>query len=707
MLKQVQFRGADDQGNIFCLPLLDRGMEKTASALQMRSKLHPKVQDFVGAVRPTAAGIYVLVNALGAGEYWGSNVNGDLFPEKALIHSPPEWEKLPVEQMRTVGQAWPYGYPTFMGAYPYKHHVNKDPSRAFGRVELAVWNPDMHRVELVVYLDRALCMQFDAMDIIERIERGEFPDVSMGCKVPYDICTICEHKSKTPKDYCEHAARMMNKILPDGRKVAVRNDFPRFFDISFVFIGADKTAKVMAKIAQQGNQVCMGDYCTIPRPSAELGEMFSAPEITEDKLDSMIAKLHERKPYLEKRANDPIKKSIRFDGLNIGLEWLKGENREYKSKTTGKVVYSKLMKADYGYIKNTKDNDGEELDVYVGPNRDSNKVFIVRQLKKDGTFDEHKVMLGYDSGSEAKSAYLDHMPDNLFDSLEGMDMAEFKKTNLKEAKEMAKEAGDTCPCHGMGDDCGGTLEKFAAALFPGVDPKTASHRKTSEIIKSVPAGPFTEENLPKLEQAEQNIPKSILDLMSGMGLGPACSTTGMMGVVLKPSEFQRVMLVRIGAGDLADELDAKNMTFGHTDEVDDSIPVDQGLVDPRLKELLQLSGVFKQRTIASPALRERAGEASRPAGMPPGTSSEPVMDKIAAAYNGYRRSLIKKANQIGNTLELDPQLRADLFGRSMVQAFAGGVEKTGTASVLGPDSLAYLVGAFHKGGKPLFAEVSV
>jgi hypothetical protein len=38
---------------------------------------------------------------------------------------------------------------------------------------------------------------------------------------------------------------MPGRILPDGRKVFVYNDFPRFFDISFVLIGADRTARVM------------------------------------------------------------------------------------------------------------------------------------------------------------------------------------------------------------------------------------------------------------------------------------------------------------------------------------------------------------------------------------------------------------------------------------------------------------------------------
>ena len=114
IIKQVQFKGVDAQGNVLCQPLLfdkDGGLEKTASALEMRSKLHPRVQDFVRNIIPTPAGIYILVNALGAGEYWGSNVNGDFFPEKALIHAPSNWEQLPFEEMRRIGRAQlaPYG----------------------------------------------------------------------------------------------------------------------------------------------------------------------------------------------------------------------------------------------------------------------------------------------------------------------------------------------------------------------------------------------------------------------------------------------------------------------------------------------------------------------------------------------------------------------------------------------------------------------
>lgn len=788
LIKQVTFKGVSETGEVLCQPILGGLLTKTAS-VEVRSKLHPKVQDFIRGIIPTPAGIYVLVNALGAGEYWGSNVNGDLFPEKALIHAPDNWEKLPVNDMRRVGQAWEYGFPTFMGAYPYKHHVNKDPSRAFGRVELAVWNPAMHRVELIVYLDRALCKQFDAYDVIERIERGEFPDVSMGCKVPYDVCTICEHRSKTRADYCEHAATSMNKILPDGRKVAVRNDFPKFFDISFVFIGADKTAKVMAKLAHQGNQVCLGDVCML-RSSAELGEMFSKQSGLVDALKEDLQDVWQRdvagvrkarariaqkthSPYVNvkyasakqrltsaavgaaiggtgnaagshlfdrvkrekdkqkmkdeagrdflagavsgglggallpftKKANDPIKKKVEVQGVPIWIEWLSGDTRQYKDKKTGEVKYKRLMKAHYGYIPGTKDSDGEEIDVYLGPKKNAQTAYVIRQLKKsDGSFDEHKVMIGYASAEAARSSYDYHMggTKEFFGGMKPVPVSALRALfgdnaeNTKEEKE--KKAEEACKCDGVCDPCGGSLDKLAEALFPVPREKSASHQKVSELIKSIPAGPFSKETLPRLEKTERDIPRDVLDLMGGLPLGAALSTPAMMGMILKPREFQRVVLVRMGEKPFADELDEKNMTFEQTNDIDEAAPVGAEHVDPRLKELLSLLGLLRDRSAAQPALQRRTmiiicgGAPDRDSTQT--VSREPVMKKLAAAYNGYRRTLLKKAASIQTFLTTDPQLRADMFGESMAEAFAGGIGKVGSASVFGPDSLAYLVGAY-------------
>ena len=68
------------------------------------------------------------------------------------------------------------------------------------------------------------------------------------CRVPFDICSICDNRAKTTKEYCEHLRYNMKQMLPDGRKVKAINYKPLFFDISFVRKGADPTAFTLANV---------------------------------------------------------------------------------------------------------------------------------------------------------------------------------------------------------------------------------------------------------------------------------------------------------------------------------------------------------------------------------------------------------------------------------------------------------------------------
>ena len=56
---------------------------------------------------------------------------------------------------------------------------------------------------------------------------------------------------------CEHMVNTPGAILPDGQKVFVYNDFPKFFDISFVWVGADRTARVMWYMGDTPNLASM------------------------------------------------------------------------------------------------------------------------------------------------------------------------------------------------------------------------------------------------------------------------------------------------------------------------------------------------------------------------------------------------------------------------------------------------------------------
>lgn len=202
-------------------------MQKVASA-----SMDPKIASYIAGIKPDPKKLFVLINAMGAGEFYGSNVNGDYFEEKELA--------------REDGNG---GYTTFKTAGVYRHHKNKDPEKSMGKIACCAYNEDMHRVELVVEIDREKAASLGHGDLIESLDKGEPHSTSMGCKVKYDVCSICENKSKTRDDYCEHAKEKLGSVLDDGRKVYVKNPEPKLFDISFVSIGADKTSFAMHKIA--------------------------------------------------------------------------------------------------------------------------------------------------------------------------------------------------------------------------------------------------------------------------------------------------------------------------------------------------------------------------------------------------------------------------------------------------------------------------
>lgn len=232
--------GQDERGT-HAIPLFgksDAAFEKCAS-----SGLLPDVVRYIESLRPSPTSQYVLVNAMGAGEWYGSNINGDHFPEASLIHLPDNWTGVPAID-KGVSTNWSYGFPTFYNAYPYAHHRNKDTSRAFGTVELATWNPNMKRVELVVKVDHDKCLQYGGVGVWDKLRIGEYPDVSMGTKVPYDTCSICLDWDL----YREAQARPGPTNVPPGQKI----------------LAFHKQKKAKDGVGIRGLSITRNDYCFPP-----------------------------------------------------------------------------------------------------------------------------------------------------------------------------------------------------------------------------------------------------------------------------------------------------------------------------------------------------------------------------------------------------------------------------------------------------------
>jgi ribosomal protein S18 acetylase RimI-like enzyme len=73
----------------------------------------------------------------------------------------------------------------------------------------------------------------------------------------------------------------------------------------------------------------------------------------------------------------------------------------------GTMRHNKTLLCDYGYIPGTTGaGDGEDVDVFVGADENAPYAYVVTQLKEDDSFDEFKVLLGFDSLQDAQAAYL-------------------------------------------------------------------------------------------------------------------------------------------------------------------------------------------------------------------------------------------------------------------------------------------------------------
>ncbi len=127
----------------------------------------------------------------------------------------------------------------------------------------------------------------------------------------------------------------------------------------------------------------------------------------------------------QKRVGNYKKHHISFQGLPVSIENPKGSIRRGAGWQV-RVPY------DYGYIKRTEGADGDHVDVCIGPDHQSDHVFIIDQHDhRTGQFDEHKVMLGYRSREDATKAYNAGFSDGKGPdrqrAVARMSMAEFKR----------------------------------------------------------------------------------------------------------------------------------------------------------------------------------------------------------------------------------------------------------------------------------------
>lgn len=116
----------------------------------------------------------------------------------------------------------------------------------------------------------------------------------------------------------------------------------------------------------------------------------------------------------QKEAGNYRKGHVNALGMNISIENPVGSERSGTDQK-GKP-WSVEMKHHYGYIKGTKGKDKDHLDVFLkdgveSQEMESKPVYVVDQVNEDGSFDEHKILMGFDSQEDAEAGYLSNYED--------------------------------------------------------------------------------------------------------------------------------------------------------------------------------------------------------------------------------------------------------------------------------------------------------
>lgn len=128
-------------------------------------------------------------------------------------------------------------------------------------------------------------------------------------------------------------------------------------------------------------------------------------KITSAEVDNAALAARQPKSRIQAMVGNYPKGHVNFHGMSFSIENARGSVRSGTAKDG--TQWTSVLPAAYGYLRRAGPfADGEHLDVYVGPDPESNVIFVIDQLDADTRdFDEHKAMIGWSNLHDALNAY--------------------------------------------------------------------------------------------------------------------------------------------------------------------------------------------------------------------------------------------------------------------------------------------------------------
>lgn len=198
-------------------------------------------------------------------------------------------------------------------------------------------------------------------------------------------------------------------------------------------------------ISSSENQANEAKSFVAPSPNENENPLDYAERIVEAKrLFDEELKVNTNPSEAQKEAGNHKKGHVKINGFDVSIEQPVGSVRSGKD-ASGKE-WSQVMNNTYGYIRGTKGVDGDHIDVFLGPDMNSDMVYVVDQVNTDGSFDEHKVMMGFSSLEDARSAYLSNYEEGWqgLGNITGVALDEFKKwidSSIRKTKPFSEYKG--------------------------------------------------------------------------------------------------------------------------------------------------------------------------------------------------------------------------------------------------------------------------
>jgi len=216
-----------------------------------------KIASILSDLKPDKDHFLAHFIALGEEERYGYNRNGDAFSKAAC-------EK--------------YAHTFVDHGHYFKEHKNQDPKYKIGDIKAAAYNPDMGRIEVMVWGDKKL-----AEEQFEKAASGKALNCSMACNVKYDVSSITGKKQASLNDYDKYCKHQMGQYIPEFQKYAfVYNPEPKWFDLSDVANNADRIAYHLKYEFDNNDSLQKAASATKMVTSAELAERFGVRELEGD-----------------------------------------------------------------------------------------------------------------------------------------------------------------------------------------------------------------------------------------------------------------------------------------------------------------------------------------------------------------------------------------------------------------------------------------